>query len=484
MIRALQRGFPDTVAGRAILILVASLVAFHLVGYWAYRVGVESLASAQRDRGLAERIVSIKRAIAGIPQEPERDRAAHDLTSASLEVHWSKVSLVLGTAPTTTRTAAMEAKLKELVPDLASESFRLGFADDGALGSGDADAYRHMMLVSVRLDDGSWVNFSSTTLGATQHADWSVLAVTICFGVAIIVVAVLLLRWATRPLRDLAVAAERFSLDQTPQPLDETGPAEVRRAARAFNTMRERIQRLVSERMQALAAVSHDLRTPITRLRLRSELMEDEATRDLVDADLAEMEGMIDSTLEFLRGGVSSEAIRPIDIVSVIETIVDDHADQGHAVSLSGAGHGRVLGRLLALKRAFWNVVGNAVKYGSHVTVMVDETPAGFAITVEDDGPGIPDGDMERVFQPFVRLEESRGRETGGSGLGLTIARAVVVAHGGKIELANRPEGGLRVTIILPRLAQPEQQLAQAIAGDTVLPHGPTVPTASQPAST
>lgn len=120
---------------------------------------------------------------------------------------------------------------------------------------------------------------------------------TICFGVAIVVVAVLLLSWATRPLRDLAVAAERFSLDQTPQPLDETGLAEVRRAARAFNTMRERIQRLVSERMQALAAVSHDLRTPITRLRLRSELMDNAATRDLVDADLAEMEGMIDNVV-------------------------------------------------------------------------------------------------------------------------------------------------------------------------------------------
>lgn len=464
MSRMLHRGFRDTVAGRAILILVAALLAFHLVGYWAYRVGVESLATAQRDRGLAERIVSIKRAIAGIPQEPERDRAAHDLSSASLEVHWSKVSLVLGTAPPTARTAAMEAKLKELVPDLAAESFRLGFADDGALGSGEADAYRHMMLVSVRLDDGSWVNFSSTTLGAAQHADWSVLAVTICFGVAIVVVAVLLLRWATRPLRDLAVAAERFSLDQIPQPLDETGPAEVRHAARAFNTMRERIQRLVSERMQALAAVSHDLRTPITRLRLRSELMEDEATRDLVDADLAEMEGMIDSTLEFLRGGVSSEAIRPIDIVSVIETIVDDHADQGRAVILTGLAHGQVLGRLLALKRAFWNVIGNAVKYGGHVAVAVAQTQDGLAITIEDDGPGISDGDRERVFQPFVRLEGSRGRETGGSGLGLTIARAVIVSHGGDIALANRPEGGLRVTITLPRLDQPEPRLAQAIA--------------------
>jgi len=459
MTRILKRGFPDTVASRAILILVAALVALHLVGYWAYRVGVDSLATAQRDRGLAERIVSIKRAIAGIPHEPERDRAAHDLSSASLEVHWSKVSLVLGTAPVTERTAAMAAKLKELVPDLASESFRLGFADDGALGSGEADAYRHMMLVSVRLDDGSWINFSSTTVRAAQHADWSVMAVTICFGVAIVVVAVLLLRWATRPLRDLALAAERFSLDQTPQPLSETGPAEVRRAARAFNTMRERIQHLVSERTQALAAVSHDLRTPITRLRLRSELMEDAATRDLVDADLAEMESMINSTLEFLRGGLSSEAIRPIDIVSVIETIVDDHADLGQVVSLNGVGHGRVLGRLLSLKRVFWNIIGNALKYGGHVTVSIAETPAGLVITVEDDGPGIPDGDMERVFEPFIRLEESRGRETGGSGLGLTIARAVISAHGGDISLANRPEGGLRVTISLPRLDQGEQRL-------------------------
>ncbi len=480
MTRILKRGFPDTVASRAILILVAALVALHLVGYWAYRVGVDSLATAQRDRGLAERIVSIKRAIAGIPHEPERDRAAHDLSSASLEVHWSKVSLVLGTAPVTERTAAMAARLKELVPDLASESFRLGFADDGALGSGEADAYRHMMLVSVRLDDGSWINFSSTTVRAAQHADWSVMAVTICFGVAIVVVAVLLLRWATRPLRDLALAAERFSLDQTPQPLSETGPAEVRRAARAFNTMRERIQHLVSERTQALAAVSHDLRTPITRLRLRSELMEDAATRDLVDADLAEMESMINSTLEFLRGGLSSEAIRPIDIVSVIETIVDDHADLGQAVSLSGVGHGRVLGRLLSLKRVFWNIIGNALKYGGHVSVAIAETPAGLVITVEDDGPGIPDGDMERVFQPFIRLEESRGRETGGSGLGLTIARAVISAHGGHISLANRPEGGLRVTISLPRLDQGDQRLPQVIVGGASSDRTPSTSASAQ----
>ncbi|WP_089174924.1 ATP-binding protein [Bosea sp. AS-1] len=470
MKKLVERLWPDTVASRAIMVLVAALLAFHLLGFWAYRVGVESLATAARDRGLAEHIVSIKRAIASAPAGPERDRAAHDLSSASLEVHWSKVSLVLGSAPMTERTKAMEARLKELAPELAAESFRVGFADDGALGSGNADAYRHMMLVSVQLADGSWVNFSSSALGAHQNIDWSVIAVTICFGVGIVIVALLLLRWATRPLRDLAIAAERFSLDQTPQPLPENGPIEVRRAARAFNTMRERIQRLVTERMQAMAAVSHDLRTPITRLRLRSELLNDDATRDLIDADLAEMEAMIDSTLEYLRGGVSSEVIRPIDLASVIETIVDDHIDQGHRVSLTGLASAPVLGRVLSLKRAFSNIISNAIKYGEIASVTIAEIDHQLVIIVEDEGPGIPQADMERVFQPFVRLEESRGRETGGTGLGLTIAASVIQTHGGHISLTNRANGGLCVTITFPTKDQilgrpPNSTSGQSIDG-------------------
>ncbi|WP_306225200.1 ATP-binding protein [Bosea beijingensis] len=450
MTRLPGRFWPDTVASRAILILVAALLAFHLLGYWAFRVGAESFASAGRDGSLAERIVSIKRAIASIADGAERDRVAHDLSSASLEVHWSKVSLVLGNVPATTRTREMEARLKQFAPDLAVEAFRVGLADDDGTATD-----RHLMLVSIRLDDGSWVNFSSSTLGAAQHLDWNLTAIMICFAVGIVVVALLLLRWATRPLRDLALAAERFSLDQVPQPLPEDGPAEVRRAARAFNTMRERIQRLVAERMQAMAAVSHDLRTPITRLRLRSELLDDDVTRRLIDADLGEMEEMIGSTLEYLRGGVSSEAVRPIDLASVIETIVDEHLDQGHKVSLSGLNAAPILGRVLPLKRAFSNVIGNAVKYGGAAAVGIAEAGGQIVVTIEDEGPGIAPADGERVFLPFVRLEESRGRETGGSGLGLTIARAVVGSHEGSIALENRVEGGLRVTVSLPRLDRP-----------------------------
>ncbi len=471
MTRLLGRFWPDTVASRAILILFAALLAFHLLGYWAFRVGVESFASAGRDGSLAERIVSIKRAIASIPDGAERDRVAHDLSSASLEVHWSKVSLVLGTVPATERTRLMEAHLQQFAPDLAAESFRVGLADDGGTATGSTEADRHLMLVSIRLDDGSWVNFSSSALGTAQHLDWNLTAIMICFAVGIVVVALLLLRWATRPLRDLALAAERFSLDQVPQPLPEDGPAEVRRAARAFNTMRERIQRLVTERMQAMAAVSHDLRTPITRLRLRSELLDDDATRRLIDADLGEMEEMIDSTLDYLRGGVSSEALRPIDLASVVETIVDEHLDQGHSVSLSGLNAAPILGRLLPLKRAFSNVIGNAVKYGASATISIAEAGSLVVITVEDEGPGIPAADRERVFLPFVRLEESRGRETGGSGLGLTIAQAVVRSHEGSVALENRVEGGLRVTVSLPRLDHPTRDRSRR--PDALIKNGP-----------
>lgn len=450
----MKRFLPDTVVGRAILVLLLALAALHAVGYWVYRAGIETMALNAQDRALAERVVSIKRAIANIPDDQERDRAAHALSSSSLEVHWSKVSLVLGSAPTTERSRDIARRLKELVPDLAAEAFRIGFADDGALASGEAESYRHMLLISVRIDDGSWVNFASPSLGTVQHLDMSVILAALAVALAIVVVAAFLLKWVTRPLQALAVAAERFKLDETPLPIDEHGPAEVRRAAKAFNMMRARIQRLVSERTQALAAVSHDLRTPITRLRLRSEFVEDESTRQLIDQDLADMETMIDSTLEFLRGGTSGEKPRPIDIVSVLKTVADGQADLGHDVSVEGQNHALVMGRLIGLKRAFTNIIGNAVKYAHHVKVTIASEAGQVVIDVEDDGPGIPQGEFEKVFHPFYRIEDSRSRKTGGTGLGLTIAQAVIQAHGGTIALSNRStanvEKGLRVRVSLP----------------------------------
>jgi len=447
----LRRLWPDTVASRAILILIAALLGFHALGYWAWRVGADTLAASASDRALAARMLSISRAVAGVSGDAERSRVAHDLSDASLEAHWSRAGLTLDNGTDDERARMMAARLRQQAPGLGAEALRVGFAPAGTHDHGAGAVWRHMMLASLRLDDGSWVNFSISTLEPGSHEGWGAFAMMICVGVAITGVAVLLLRWATWPLRELALAAERFSIDQAPQPLAETGPVEVRRAARAFNTMQERIQRLVSERMQAMAAVSHDLRTPITRLRLRAELLEDAATRRLVDADLGEMETMIDSTLAYLRGGRSDERMRPVDLAPVVETIVDEFQDQGRDVTLSGVDSAPVLGQAPSLKRAFSNLIGNALKYGDAARVSIAAAAGHFTVTVEDRGPGIPAEARQRVFEPFVRLEESRSRETGGSGLGLTIARAVIVAHGGGISLEDRPGGGLRVVVTIPK---------------------------------
>lgn len=444
------RWLPDTIVARAILILAGALIAMSLVGYWAYRVGAEGLATTARDKGLAERIVSIKRAVDAIPDEFERDKAAHALATASLEVHWSKVSLILGNAPATERSRAMEDRLKKLVPEFGAESFSVAYADDGALNAGEGDAYRHMLLVSLKLVDGTWLNFASPTFGTTHHMAGNILAIATILGSLIILIATLLLRWVTRPFRNLAIAAERFSLDEAGDPVPESGPVEVRRAAKAFNTMGERVRRLVYERTMALAAVSHDLRTPITRLRLRSEMLDDEPTRNQIDDDLADMEMMINSTLEYLGMGVAKELPKAFDLATMLRTIVDGEADRGQSISLKGIDHVSVLGKPVTMKRAMWNIIGNALKYGTTVVVHIKLDGAQVLVEVLDNGPGIPDVELEKVFEPFYRIENSRSRQTGGTGLGLTIARSIVAEHGGTMWLHNRQRGGLRVSVRLP----------------------------------
>lgn len=450
----IRRWLPDTVVTRAVAILIAALLAAHVIGYWTYKVGVDYVAGNTQDRALAERIVSIKRAISNLPGTSDRDRASHALSSASLEVHWSRISLVLSNAPLTERAAATAARLKELVPDLQAESFRIGFADDGA--TGETDAYKHMLLISVRLEDQSWVNFSAARVGAAAALEPRVIVLTVCFAIVVIIIAALLLSWVTRPLRNLADAAERFGIDTKPEPLAEDGPQEVRRAATAFNAMRERIRSLVSDRTQALAAVSHDLRTPITRVRLRSELIDDSATRELIDGDLAEMETMIDSTLEFLRAGESGEARRLVNLASIAETLVDDAIDAGRKAEFSGPESVVVNGQPIAIKRAIGNLVGNALKYGESVVVSVHPGAGLAEVVVADDGPGIREDKLDSVFEPFVRGEDSRNRETGGVGLGLTIARSIARAHGGDVTLRNRDGGGLVATMTLAGPAMPD----------------------------
>jgi signal transduction histidine kinase len=226
----------------------------------------------------------------------------------------------------------------------------------------------------------------------------------------------------------------------------------VRQAAKAFNDMQTRIKRLINDRTQTLAAVSHDLRTPITRLRLRAEFVGDDELRRMIDADLDEMDRMIESTLAFLRGDPASEESKTVDIRSVLQTICDQLSDAGRDVVLSGSRYAPFRCKPLAIKRALSNLVENAVKYGETARVVLNDRPHELSVTIEDEGPGIPATEQERVFDPFYRIEGSRSRETGGTGLGLTLARTVIRAHGGEIELTNREGRGLRVVVSLPKM--------------------------------
>ncbi len=231
----------------------------------------------------------------------------------------------------------------------------------------------------------------------------------------------------------------------------EGRPHKVRQAAHAFNEMQARIKRLLSDRTQMFAALSHDLRTPLTILRLRAEFIEDEEQHAKMLADIADMEAMINATLAFLRDEGAQEASKAIDLAATLTTMCDTLADAGHDVAFSGAPRALLHGQPMALRRAFRNLVDNAVKYGNRARVVLRIDTERIVVEILDDGPGIPAEEREKVFQPFYRMERSRSRETGGFGLGLTMARSTIRTHGGDVTLADRPEGGLRLTVSLPR---------------------------------
>jgi signal transduction histidine kinase len=268
---------------------------------------------------------------------------------------------------------------------------------------------------------------------------------------ALSLIVIVMVRRITRPMARLAVAAEGLGRGETVPPLAERGPLDVRKTTRAFNQMNDRLQRFVRDRTRMLAAISHDLRTPITSLRLRAEFIEDEETRAKILETLDEMQRMTEATLAFAREEAAREDTRTVGMGALIESLCDDIAEMGLDVGFAGAERTPYPCRPLSQKRAIRKLVENAVAYGRRARVALTATGGAFQIAIDDDGPGIPEADFERVFAPFVRLEESRSQDTGGIGLGMAIARSIVRGHGGDITLANRSGGGLRAVIHLPR---------------------------------
>ena len=249
----------------------------------------------------------------------------------------------------------------------------------------------------------------------------------------------------------LGEAADALGRDITRPPLNENkGPREVRRAAQAFNTMQTRITNYIQDRERFLAAVSHDLKTPITRLRLRAELLDDGPVRDKILHDLNDMETMTVATLNFIRGEQQHEESKPVDIMALLETLQDDRQSMGQKVSINGSAS-PYPAQPMALRRCLENLIDNAIKYGEQADVQLNDTQQQLLIRIIDHGPGIPEQQLDEVFKPFHRLEASRNRETGGAGLGLSIARTIARAHGGDLTLHNHNKGGLEAVLSLPR---------------------------------
>jgi signal transduction histidine kinase len=258
-------------------------------------------------------------------------------------------------------------------------------------------------------------------------------------------------RSITRPLSELAQAADRVGRDLRQPKLAEKGARELRHAARAFNTMQDRLKRYLDSRSRVLAAMSHDLKTPLTRLRLQVEtLVEDPVAQQRIGKQLDEMEGMVHGALALFRGLDDDEAFSEIDVNALLATLQTEFAEMNAPVAIEGHAARPILGKPQALRRCLSNLIGNAVKFGSRALVVVEDGAA-LGIRVQDEGPGIDRDELERVFEPFYRLESSRSRDTGGTGLGLSIARDVIQAHGGSIVLRNLPVRGLEAVVTLPR---------------------------------
>jgi signal transduction histidine kinase len=316
-------------------------------------------------------------------------------------------------------------------------------------GFGGFAAFRDLR-VSIPLADGSWLSFATALpAGGPAFSAQFLLSMAI-MAVIILAVSVWAVRRVTAPLASLATAAERLGHDVHAAPLAESGTDETRQAARAFNDMQGRLRSLIENRTRLLAAISHDLRTPLTLLRLRAEAVENVPERDKMLATIAEMDAMIGATLMFARDQNADEAKRPTDLPSLLQSVVSDMREAGYAVQMREAEPIVYTCQPAALKRAVRNLLDNAVKYGKSGTIEVRHLSNAIEINVDDEGPGVPQQELTRVLEPFYRLEQSRSHETGGVGLGLAIAQAIVQSHGGSLRLTNRPTGGLRATIVLP----------------------------------
>ena len=314
-----------------------------------------------------------------------------------------------------------------------------------------------LLQVAARMNDGRWLELVQSLIMTDSRLIWRQRIFILIGSLLISIIMILMVRRATRPLRKLGQAAEMIGRNpEMAAPIEEEGSIEVREAAQSFNRMLRRICDSINERNGMLEAMGHDLRTPLARIQLRLGKIQPESLREKFAANIDEIQSIVEQGLELARSLRTSEKAVTLDVVAFLESLVDDMQAQGGEVSLDvvpGEGSAPLLvsARPTCLRRSIENLVINAIHYAGTVHISVGESGGEVAIDIDDDGPGIPDDLLEKVFEPYYRLEDSRNRGSGGTGLGLSIARNMLLLNGGSVTLTNRVSGGLRVHVTLPR---------------------------------
>ena len=454
---------PQSLFGQTLVVLLAGLLISHLIGAWVYTADREQAVRAVGGMAAAQRIANITQLMSEAPAD-WRDRLVTAVSDPTFRVTLSTAPLLPSTVADQNNAAIAIGNV--LAEELKSWAQQIRVRLPGSDAAAPMMPGPHVMMmdggmhvmgswrdlqVSVLLNDGQWLSFATMVPKTGPAVSWQFIVSMALMGLVVLVVSIWAIGRVTAPLAAFAQAATALGKNLKAEPVRESGTREVRQATRAFNDMQTRLIRLIEGRTRMLAAISHDLRTPLTLLRLRAESAPECEDREKMLATINEMNGMIGSVLDLARSNASLENRRPMDLTALVESIVDDMKDAGFPVTMQPSSGVIYECYGAALKRAVTNLIDNAVKYGRTARVAICEVPTLLKIIVEDEGPGIPEHELGRVTEPFYRVEESRSRESGGAGLGLAIAVSVIEAHGGELKLANRREGGLRAEVRLPR---------------------------------
>ena len=449
----------DSFYGRLILVITAGLGILMFTNYFTVHT-VQRLYVYEAEYSRAQHIAGYVILLEDASAE-DRSAAVEKLNTSHFNGTTRETLAIFDTKPDWGKTPeTIERQVEVLKTVLAQEGTAVPETFARLVDKGNPLFEVHLPSVefAVQLSDGKWLTISTLLQVDDRVVVWSERGLILLEGLIILLLSAWLVRRLTQPLDRLSRSVVQFGeFPEHSQSFPEEGVKEIRGAAKSFNRMREQIQGNLLERNRIISAMAHDLRTPLTRLQLRLDRVEDETLRAKLTESVADMKSIIEQGLGFARSLDTTEGATRMDLLSVIASLVDDYADVGHDVSLAAnlLNNPRAMvieARALCLKRCLENLITNACKYGGSAEVDVRELDRAYVVTVADNGPGIPEDLLEKVFEPYFRVESSRNRTTGGTGLGLAIARNMAHLNGGTLTLKNRVQGGLVATLTLPKL--------------------------------